>query len=285
MIAFLIAFTPSSAQQPVLDTERPAGQPPAAGLLSPASEQSPSAPIGYLPNETVPDTFKILPPPPKSSSPARSEDEAAYRETRKLQGAPRWALASDDAVLTPLSLLADESCAMNVSLGPANAPELVKLLTRVGRDSSQIVNKAKDQFKQLRPFVVEGGPICTESDRQGIAKSYSYPSGHSTYSWAASLILAELAPERATPILARGRAYGESRVVCGVHWVSDVEEGRTNASILVAVLHSNPAFMADLAEAKLEVASAYAAGGSSHIIPANRCAAEAAAAAHTPWTR
>jgi acid phosphatase (class A) len=31
------------------------------------------------------------------------------------------------------------------------------------------------------------------------------------------LILAELAPERATPILNRGRAYGESRVVCGVH--------------------------------------------------------------------
>ncbi|MFX8852512.1 phosphatase PAP2 family protein, partial [Acinetobacter baumannii] len=89
-------------------------------------------------------------------------------------------------------------------------------LGRVGRDASSITNLAKDHFERPRPFIAPGGAICTESDRAGLMKSYGYPSGHATFSWAVGLILAELVPDRATDILARARAFGESRVVCGV---------------------------------------------------------------------
>ena len=63
--------------------------------------------------------------------------------------------------------------------------------------------------------------------------------------------------------------------------MSDVEEGRTNGAALVAVLHSNPAFQADLEAAKTALAAARAAP---HAAPdAAECKIEAAAEEHTPW--
>jgi acid phosphatase (class A) len=49
-------------------------------------------------------------------------------------------------------------------------------------------------------------------------KDDSYPSGHTAIGLAWALILCELFPENANLILDRGRAFGESRVVCNVHW-------------------------------------------------------------------
>jgi acid phosphatase (class A) len=48
-------------------------------------------------------------------------------------------------------------------------------------------------------------------------------------------------------------------VVCGVHYPSDVEAGRTIGAAVVARLHAEPAFQADLAAAKVEAAKAPAA--------------------------
>ena len=40
------------------------------------------------------------------------------------------------------------------------------------------------------------------------------------WGWTVGLIMAEVAPDRATEILARARAFGEGRLVCGVHTLS-----------------------------------------------------------------
>ena len=60
------------------------------------------------------------------------------------------------------------------------------------------------------------------------------PAAAAEHTWA--LILAALVPEKATPILVRGRAYGESRIVCGVHWLSDVVAGRLTGTAVFAAL-------------------------------------------------
>ena len=54
---------------------------------------------------------------------------------------------------------------------------------------------------------------------------------------------------------ARGRAFGDSRRICNVHWLSDIEEGRVVASAVVARMNAEPAFQADLAAARAEVAA------------------------------
>lgn len=240
---------------------------------------------GYLAAAEIPDTFRILPPAPHAGSAAKAEDIAAFRETRKLVGTPRWALATSDA--REAGIVEDMTCALGVRLTPANAPHLFHMIPRLGRDAGRSTTSPKEQYKQIRPFLYLGDrdAICTEADRDGLRKSYSYPSGHTTWAWTVGLILAEAAPDKATPILARARAFGESRVVCGVHWASDVTEGRVNGAILVSALHAKPEFAADLAETKLEIAAARVAQGTVAAGDPGVCAIEAEASAHTPWTR
>jgi acid phosphatase (class A) len=66
--------------------------------------------------------------------------------------------------------------------------------------------------------------------------------------------LAEINPARQDEILKRGYEMGESRIICGYHWYSDIEAGRIVASAVVARLHANSEFLNDLAEAKAEFA-------------------------------
>ena len=230
----------------------------------------------YLGPARIPDSILILPPPPVKGGAQDRFDNEVYNATRALKGSPRYAMATRDAV----GYIQAFECplGMPVSAWPKS---VLTLMSRVARDTSTITNRAKDHWGRQRPFLTNNGSMCTESDRAGLTKSPSYPSGHATYSWSIGLILAEMVPERATEILARARAFGESRVVCGVHTVTDVTEGRTNGSTLVAVLHADPAFQADLAAAKAELRAARAAP---HASPdAGQCKVEADAELHTPW--
>ena len=118
-------------------------------------------------------------------------------------------------------------------------------------------------------------PTCTPEDEKVLKTNGSYPSGHAALGWAWALILTEISPDQTDAILARGRAFGESRVVCNVHWESDVIEGRFMGAGTVARLHADPAFRADLEAAKTELAAVRAKG----LKPLLDCAAEAAAMA------
>jgi acid phosphatase (class A) len=253
----------------------------AAGLIfvSFALAQTAPAPLkGYLSEAARPKTERILPPPPAAGSGRQADDEAVFARTRSLAGSPRWSLATTDADMSGRASLF--ACALGVGLDAANAPALQRLFGRSGRDAVAIVDAPKDLFNRPRPYVAAGGgPAICVPKTDSLAKSASYPSGHSTLSWAWGLILAEIAPDRATEIMLRAREIGDSRVICGVHYVSDVEEGRINGSILVAALHANPEFSADLEKARTEVAAARAAP---HPAPAD-CNALEAAEAHPPY--
>jgi acid phosphatase (class A) len=102
------------------------------------------------------------------------------------------------------------------------------------------------------PFIVEQGPLCLATTA-GLANSPDYPSGHTVFGWSVGLVLGELRPDRATEILIRARAFGESRVICGVHNASAVEAGRMVAESTVAALHGNETFRGDMEAARKEL--------------------------------
>ena len=54
---------------------------------------------------------------------------------------------------------------------------------------------------------------------------YSFPSGHATWYAAAATLLADLVPDQSPRLLQVGDHGGGSRVLCGVHYPSDVEAG------------------------------------------------------------
>lgn len=210
-------------------------------------------PDGYL--SAAMDGAALVGPPPAAGSPEDLAEKGYYAETRAMAGTPRWAQASADAELTPGALGHGFGCAAGVEISPRTTPATFRVLGRVGTDIRNNIRAPKDHYQRARPAVGNEAPICVPRDPALMADG-SYPSGHAMLGWTYALLLAELKPDQAQAILQRGKDFGDSRVICGVHHMSDVEAGRTLAAALVARLHAEPAFAADMAAARAELAGA-----------------------------
>lgn len=213
-------------------------------------------PRGYLPPQAVGAEAYLAPPPAADSTRDRADMEI-YAATRALKDSPRWRQAQADADAESPAAPKAFDCALGTSLDVAKQPILVRLLLRASTDSDNLSRSAKVAFARKRPFLRAQGEICIARE-QWLIDQGAYPSGHSATGWLWGLILTELAPDRAAPLMSRARSFGESRVVCGVHYASDVEAGRAVASASLARLRSDPAFVADLAVARRELAAARA---------------------------
>jgi len=231
---------------------------------------APAARTNYLPGNAV-DFAAVLPPAPQNGDARDEADRRIFRATRALQGSPRWQMAADDSNLGVPAMLRHFSCSLDIALTPQQAPRLLALLQQATREAAQSMAQAKNFYKRQRPFLVDEGPTCVSPDTVG--NSFDYPSGHTTAGWTWALVLAQVDPQRAVPILARGRAIGDSRVVCGVHNASAVEGSLTLTSAVVAAAAGSTAFQSDLAAARSELAALRSVP---HAQPeAQRCAAEA----------
>jgi acid phosphatase (class A) len=205
---------------------------------------------GYLPSGTI-DITHVLPPAPQKGDLRYAADRAIFKATRHWLGTPRGELATRDVNTGIPYMMSAFSCSVGVALTPQNAPALVKVVGKAGIDTQTQSGAAKDYFKRLRPFQIDKGKTCQAPEE--LKGSYDYPSGHATWAWTWASLLTELAPDRATAIMARGRAYGESRIVCGVHNSTAVEAGRMTSASTLAAVHAQAAFQADLALARAEL--------------------------------
>lgn len=227
------------------------------------------APRAY--SGTAVDISAIVPPAPLKGDARYAADRAVFKRMRKLVDQPRWQLAVADIPFDVRSVLGRFSCACGASLSPETTPVTFSLLSRATADVSAANNLLKNRFQRERPFRIDRGQTCqspADLDR------YDYPSGHAARGWAIGTILAELIPERAAAILARARAFGESRLVCRVHNMSAVEAGRLSASSTLTVLRTFPEYQSDFAAARRELMETEATPGSRRPDDA-RCAAEA----------
>ena len=228
---------------------------------------------GYLPRGSAPDSLLLNPPPPAAGSAMEARDIEAANAAVALRGTPRWDQAAIDAELFSPNTIGIFSCAAGFELDPARLPKLTALLRKAGPDLAMTVYPTKRKYQRARPFTVNNQPVCTPKDEAVLRSDGSYPSGHSAIGYGWGLILAELVPSRAAQLVARGRAFGDSRRVCNVHWLSDVEEGRVVATAVYARLHAEAAFRADADAARAEIEAQRAA------LPSPDCARENAALA------
>ena len=166
------------------------------------------------------------------------------------------------------------SCALDIPISQEATPHLNMLLRRTLIDAGLATYKAKDHYARKRPFAQLSETTCSPKEEAHLAKDGSYPSGHAALGWAWGLVLTGLAPDKADALLQRAHAFGDSRMVCGVHWQSDLEAGRVVGAATVARLQSDPVFQAQAQRAKAEIDAARAKGLKSDRAD---CAAEAAA--------
>lgn len=232
---------------------------------------------GYLAADQLPDSLTLLPAPPTPGSTAQRLDDESFHQLVALRSTARGELARQDAQLKFPAAAQTFACALGVPVSAQDTPHLEMLLRRTLTDAGRATRKAKEHYQRIRPFVTFAQPSCTPQEENDLSKNGSYPSGHSSVGWAWALVLAEIAPDRSDALLQRGRAFGQSRGICGVHWRSDIEAGRLIGAATVARLQSDAVFSAQLALARTEVERARQRGAS----PGMQCPAHREALAES----
>lgn len=209
----------------------------------------------FLSYSEVANSVDLLPPPPQPGSAQFAYDEAQYKWGKMQRITPRGKQAAADAVLGGEGISAAFSEAFGVTISKDETPEIYKLLVTMGNDSGSLATRgAKRHYQRMRPFMFFGEQSLTPNDEPALKVNGSYPSGHTAIGWATALVLAEINVDRQNEILKRGFEFGQSRVICGVHYQSDVDAGRIVASGVVARLHADEGFCAQLTKAKKEFA-------------------------------
>ena len=217
--------------------------------------------VYFLEIDQVPNSLQLLPGPPDPASVAFLYDQARYNWGKMQRNTPRGEQAFQDARIGGQHLPDAFSEAFGININPQDTPEIYKLIVGMREDAGALATRAaKDYYNRQRPFSFYGEMTCNPEQQEELSTNGSYPSGHTSIGWATALVLSEINPDRINDILQRGYQMGESRVICGYHFQSDVDAGRITGAGVVARLHADPGFNAQLEKAKKEFAGLKKAG-------------------------
>lgn len=207
----------------------------------------------YLQAKELPDLLKWLPAPPDSTSEAFAHDVMRYMwgKTQR-HDSVRAAIAKRDAIWQLDTTINEFSGAFGMRISKEETPEIYTFLQRGVKTCDRAGSKAKRFYQRKRPFMVMNEHMLSDWEEEGLRTNGSYPSGHTIRGWSLALLMMEVNPEAADTLLARGMMFGDSRVIVGAHWQSDVDAGRLAASAAVTRLQTVPEFLEQLEKARAE---------------------------------
>jgi acid phosphatase (class A) len=133
---------------------------------------------------------------------------------------------------------------------PPDLPRVERLAERVEDDVRLAVRAAKEHFRRLRPFEIEPRIDNCIAD---VKADLSYPSGHAAYGWAMAGMLSDLVPERRAELEARAEQFARQRLVCGVHFPSDLAAGRRAAELVLRTIRAQPEYSIEATQAAKEL--------------------------------
>lgn len=194
--------------------------------------------------------LEILPAPPAPGSAASDAELAELHRIEAARTAEETARAKADdenqTIFLYKTLFGDKFIKEKL-------PAVDALGARLKADESANAGAAKEAFHRVRPYNLDKTlhPVCKTK-----AKDDSYPSGHTTFGYLAGLALIDLVPERRDEILARAGDYAHNRLVCGVHFASDIAAARLLAYAVHGAMELDPEYrkMVDAARAELRQA-------------------------------
>lgn len=211
--------------------------------------------VYFLEEGDLPNSLELLPGPPDAGSIAFLYDRARYDWGKSMRNTPRGEQAFQDARVGGDGVPHAFSEAFGIPISKETTPEIYTLVVGMREDAGDLATReAKNYYNRTRPYSYYGEDTCNPEQQKELSTNGSYPSGHTSIGWATALVLSEINPDRQDEILERGYQMGESRVICGYHFQSDVDAGRITAAGAVARLHADEGFNNQLQKAKKEFA-------------------------------
>lgn len=219
-----------------------------------AGARAQDAPVPYIPEDQMPDVVKILPAPPQDPSPDFDNDILRYMwGKQQRRDSLRLAMAVRDAIWSLDTTIVILSKPFGYKISREETPAIYEVLTRGVTTIENIRFRPKAHYFRIRPFAYFKEPSIFPQDDDWLALEGSYPSGHTIRAWACALLMAQINPESAEAVYARAWQSGESRVISGCHWQSDVDASRPVAGIGFSRLQTSKEFRCQMARARKEL--------------------------------
>lgn len=207
----------------------------------------------YLTADEVPDAVYWLPKPPAQGSSQFIADISQYFwGKQQRQDSLRAQKAIRDVVSEVADMAVVFSEVFGMEISPEKTPAIFKVLDRGVNTIRLSASKPKNTYLRKRPYVYFNEPTLIPSDEDNLRKTGSYPSGHTIRGWGMALLLCEINPAAQNELFKLGYEWGQSRVIAGYHWQSDVDASRMLAAACYARLHSCKEFLDDMKNAKKE---------------------------------
>jgi acid phosphatase (class A) len=184
------------------------------------------------------DLVLFLPPPPDPGSLQDRTDQAEVAATIASRSDTQMERAQE-AVRDVFFFAPSVGANFDVTHDPVTGA----FFARIGADVHKLVDQAKDYYERPRPT--------------GAAKRHgSYPSGHAAFAAAAAVVLSQAVPCKRAEIFKQARAFGQNRIILGLHYPSDIVAGWTSGTLAAYAMMQDPQFQRDLEAAKVELRGA-----------------------------
>jgi len=209
------------------------------------ADPAPAGPKFLSPADYDPAT--LLPPPPAEGSAEAAAELAELHRIEAARTSAQFAAANTDEVTEDASIFAG---VFGPGFDLAKLPATAAMLKDLRADEKLAAKAAKDYFLRTRPWIIDSTlhPCATDDPPKS-----AYPSGHTTHGFAMAVVLAHAAPEKAQALLARAKAYGENRLVCGMHFRADIVAGQTLGVVVGLKLLDKPRFREEVDLARSEL--------------------------------
>jgi len=207
----------------------------------------------YLTVEEVPNAVYWLPAPPEPGTTQFAHDINQYYwgKAQRLDSA-RAQKAIDEVVFETADMVKLFSPAFGMEISKEKTPAIFKVLHRAMMTIRLSASKPKATYGRMRPYVRFNEPTLFAGDEEELRETGSYPSGHTVRGWGMALLLCEINPDAQNELFKLGYEWGQSRVIAGYHWQSDVDASRMLAAASYARLHACEEFLKDMAAAREE---------------------------------
>ncbi|MBR3073728.1 phosphatase PAP2 family protein [Fibrobacter sp.] len=207
----------------------------------------------YVKADALPNALNFYPSPPETTSVQFMYDISQYmwgKAMRADSARAALAIAQAETKLSEMVRMFSEPFGMEISA--QKTPAIMNVIERGIATLRQVGRVPKKHYMRRRPFDRFNEPTLVPKDEEVLRKNGSYPSGHTILAWSMAMLLVEINPAAQDALLKYAYEWGQSRVIAGFHWQSDVDASKVLVSGAFASLHNDETFLADMKKARAE---------------------------------